>query len=856
LEFDGDEDDVNAGDDASLDITENLTISAWIKTNTVENDYRTIVKKGIVDISYEFSLYGDDLIIGYDNLSTAMQKITKQGAVTAGTWYHVVGTKKLNVEETGFELELYVNGVSVLSDDKTGLTISPVLDPNLYIGGAFFGAWWDGAIDDVKIYNYVRTQKQIIEDMMGGRPAITETTSSPGAMAGYWKFDEGYGTTAYDASGRGNDLILSNDTESFAMAGKFGMAWDGDGTEYLYRADDPDFDFTATENFTISMWFRSDSADNPGSNEYLVNKGPPSAAGYAIYMNANGDVIFGVDDDVDWTPDDTAGNVGRDFYDNTWHHLAAIKTDTSSIAMFVDGIEISTDTSISAQGDLTNNATLYLGAQDDSPDGDEFNGDIDEVKIYRFALSPEEILLDYNKGKSVMMGAVGTEDDGATPSWSQDRAYCPPGFTGTCDPPVAEWKMDEMEDNTCRGGTNDVCDTSANTNDGALVGDTAWKGAADCKYGSCLEFDGDGDYVSLTSTITFGSDDNWTISFWARMSEEDSHGMIMGDITTTQDFIWFSPGSYLRFCNNENTDSDFTSVQSFDTLTFYTLVANGTELELYLNGAFEAKNTVTTSFIINTIGTGYTGTFFDFDGTIDDIKIFNYALTQEQISWLYDKGKPVGHWKFDEGEGSIAYDSSVNNNSGILGGDGQGTDVPTWTTSGKYNSALIFDGGEDYIEVANDASLNITKNITLSVWAKKEADSSYAALVRGGEGSDIYSLQSRSETNQWRMWISAGGSNKYAYSSAGWDSNWHHIVGTYDGETIRIYVDGIEGTSESQSGDIDTTAETFNIGGWTGAGSSLCFTGIIDEVKVYNYALTAEQIKIDYNQGAALRFGD
>jgi len=205
------------------------------------------------------------------------------------------------------------------------------------------------------------------------------------------KFDEGYGTTAYDFTDNDNDFTLS--AESWTTDGKFSRAWDGDGTNWVYRADDADFDFAAGDNFSISFWFKSDSAINPGSNEFLIDK-ESSSAGYAIYFDTGGDIIFGIDDDSTWDPDDKAGDIGFDYYDNAWHYVTATKEGTSSIKIYVDGVLKDSDSSIAATGALANAAALYIGDRDGVDNGDEFNGDIDEVKIYSYVRTNEQIRQD------------------------------------------------------------------------------------------------------------------------------------------------------------------------------------------------------------------------------------------------------------------------------------------------------------------------------------------------------------------------------------------------------------------------------------------------------------------------------
>ena len=140
-----------------------------------------------------------------------------------------------------------------------------------------------GIIDDIHIYNYIRTPGQIIEDMNGGHPA---PGSPVGSSVAYWKFDEGYSTTAYDNSINANNLT----TAVFTNNGKFGKAFDGADNRRLTGTNDTDFEPGASEGFSISTWVKSDGATTAAS-EYVVSKVAASAAGYDIYFNTSGQLV-------------------------------------------------------------------------------------------------------------------------------------------------------------------------------------------------------------------------------------------------------------------------------------------------------------------------------------------------------------------------------------------------------------------------------------------------------------------------------------------------------------------------------------------------------------------------------------
>ena len=292
-------------------------------------------------------------------------------------WHYVVARR------SGHATWFYTDGVLGSQETSAGDNLSSTAD--LFIGkSAGTARYFDGSVDDVRIYNYARTPKQIMEDMNAGHPAVG---SPVGSYVGYWKLDEGQGTTAFDMSISQNSLSLS--AASWTTNGKFGGAFDGADNKRITRADDADFDFAAADDASVSLWFKSDSASNPAASQYLLSK-HASGLGYAIFADTNGYLNFGIDDDTSSFPEDTA-QAAKDFYDNTWHHLAAVKQATTSISVYIDGIYRGQDVNISANSTLENTGKLILGDYNETDGTDEFIGDLDEVVNLSFRSSPAEI---------------------------------------------------------------------------------------------------------------------------------------------------------------------------------------------------------------------------------------------------------------------------------------------------------------------------------------------------------------------------------------------------------------------------------------------------------------------------------
>ncbi|MBE7444313.1 MAG: Ig-like domain-containing protein [Planctomycetia bacterium] len=190
-------------------------------------------------------------------------------------------------------------------------------------------------------------------------------------------------------------------------------------------------------------------------------------------------------------------------------------------------------------------------------------------------------------------------------------------------------------------------------------------------------------------------------------------------------------------------------------------------------------------------------------------------------------------YAFDEGIGTVANDLSGNDNHGTING-------ATWTI-GKTDWALSFDGVNDYVDLGNPSNLQ-PGAVSLSVWFKTTAASGMIMRKRGyGYGLEVVS------SGKISFWIYNATATKFMATSlnAYNDDQWHHAVGVYDGSTVKLFIDGSKVSAESAdpifygSGGIAI--------GRDGNYSGSYFNGIIDEVQVYNYALSDPEIQGLYN---------
>jgi hypothetical protein len=201
----------------------------------------------------------------------------------------------------------------------------------------------------------------------------------------------------------------------------------------------------------------------------------------------------------------------------------------------------------------------------------------------------------------------------------------------------------------------------------------------------------------------------------------------------------------------------------------------------------------------------------------------------------------VSHWKFDDGSGAIAYDSAGTNDGTVNGA--------VWTT-GQVDGALDFDGMDDYVRVNNPDNLNFGNSIdfTFAAWIKAgTVQRKHPAIIGrrnlGNAHGYIFFLHSYEKL---AVQLNDGIHSNYISTGPGLcDDTWHHVAATGDRDGYLIfYIDGVQAgqIDISGKGNIDSTANLYI--GWEERHSTVTyFNGIIDDVRIYNRALSEEEIK-------------
>jgi hypothetical protein len=286
------------------------------------------------------------------------------------------------------------------------------------------------------------------------------------------------------------------------------------------------------------------------------------------------------------------------------------------------------------------------------------------------------------------------------------------------------------------------------------------------------------------------------------------------------------------------TNSTFLGVGSYG-LEIYATDASGNVLTALITVTVQYTQPSEISFVNPTpTNESFIGVDYAYINTTLDAPI-------DTVAWFDFDNDLVLDMSFeDDVTDGIVEDSSTYGNGGIMVNFAVNESV-----AAKFGQGLEFDGKDDYVVVGDSASLNITTNqITLMAWVKTDVLDGLTHTIISKE-TDIggYSLVI-STVNKPRLWIYVVG---VGWKSASWagsfsENTWYHVAGVYNGTNLKIYVNGTEEVGDAATGIIGSSPNNLEIGrNPFNAGDH--FNGTIDEVRIWNRALSPEEINASFN---------
>ena len=394
-----------------------------------------------------------------------------------------------------------------------------------------------------------------------------------------------------------------------------------------------------------------------------------------------------------------------------------------------------------------------------------------------------------------------------------------------------------------------------------------------------LSFDGSDDYldVSDNSTLRFTTG-SITYQCWFKKTTEalsTAPNLITNYKTSTSGLfgLYIESDGKVQLHYRNSDDSSEKGIKSSSSVldnSWHHAVgvkdASASKIYIYIDGSLNNEASVTIGDTDSNqgliIGSGHLGRYMEV--IMDEVSVWNDALTATEVTALYNSGSPInaasnsgdytssenlqGYWRMNEGTGSTVADDSDNSNTATLSGASWSSTVPDYS--------LSFDGSNDYISVTNNLAGSYTA-FTISTWVKVDdyGDNDPDFILDVGTSGNGRRINLSISTNGFNASLEGVGSNIFdVYASSSNTTDWQHVVFNWSGtDYARIFINGTQAaeTTDISSGTLTLeSGDSFNIGKrFSGAHY---FPGDIDEMSIWNEALTSSEITALYNTGAGL----
>jgi parallel beta-helix repeat protein len=743
LEFDGVDDYVRVNDDPSLDGMNALALTAWVKTAGSDSSTGVVHKYFHFDgdnwhDSFFLSVLNDGKVnVGYSLGNTQVIKISST-TVDDNSWHHI------GAVYTGLKGSIYIDGNEVplsRDDPDPGGAINDS-NEDLFVGCAnvvgSLDAFFDGTIDDVRIYDRALSADEIGELYRAGQGPVA-----------HWKFDEGSGGTAYDSAGTNDGTIYG----ATWTTGVLDSALDFDGDDGIYvepsaGADSP-LNIYDTD-LTISSWVKVRGT----AESTIVARAQPLYTAYRsgvvekrAFINTyrSGHWFLSTDDILS---------------QDTWYHIVGVFDRGNDVGrVYVNGVK-------EAEGSMTTDplstdAMTKIGCRNDTSDR-PFDG---------------------NAAVFYVDGINGSDlNDGL----SLETAFA-----------------------TIQKGIDEANDGNA-----VLVYPAVYTEATDFKRKAITV---QGVATSAGGPVIEAPGD-FAVSFY---TAEEANSVLKNFVIRNSFRGVFIAGAS-------------------PTISNLTVVGNEFGIAAYAGAEPNISNCI---FYNNT------------DGDLFQCEA-RYSWTQEGLGPVAEG--LVSYWKFDEGSGTTAYDWVGSNDGTLVNG-------PLWTT-GQVGGALEFDAVDDYVVGSSSPFDFENTSFSVTAWFNTTGDKQNIVSEGGYLGGWILNAGGSGHEGRIKVTLKRAGSTNDAYTAivttAYNDGNWHHVgavistdTSSYLGNGADIYIDGsLVSVTEAQLYAYGAASDPWKIG--TTEAQTSYFKGQIDDVRIYDRALSAEEVQELYEYGLGPMFAD
>ncbi|MFH1725968.1 MAG: LamG domain-containing protein, partial [Elusimicrobiota bacterium] len=654
-----------------------------------------------------------------------------------------------------------------------------------------------------------------------------DNADAPQGLVSYWGFEAGSGNVAAD-SFDSNPGTVNGATW---QAGQVGGALGFDGGDWVDIPESANWNIAS--NLSVEFWMKG--APGQPEGQFLVidkSHGWTDTTGWSFQGITGGGILeWAFGSSSGWvSPARTSASVT----DDAWHHIVGTY-DGGFLRLYVDGA-LDDESDVSGSGTIApNNRVIEMGRSWCGGGGCRyFAGALDEVAIHNRVLSAAEVQEHYQDGQA-------------------DRGYCQPAPVCATPPSgmVSWWTGD--------GDATDFWDG----NNGTLMNGA---GFGDGKVSQAFSLDGTDDYVELPlgDNLPSGSEP-FTLAMWVYPRNIGQQAFFTrGELGNNRLFALahYPAGGGLRVNHYAN---DLQTSKTLENGRWYHLVVtySGSVTKLYVDGANVGSRNSGAINLQNTftrIGDYRDGFYGAFDGLIDEVSMYDRALSAAEIQTVHEAGSagkcrpeptcaplPEGLISMWTGDGT-AEDAGGYNDGTLVSGVGYG--------EGMVGQAFALNGS-NYIRVENDPSLN-PAHLTIMAWVKpmntthdiRTIVSKPAHMASWSHPYSMYNLRVREGdgANPVEFWSVTYG--RQIFSTSGFPlGQWRFVVATYDGAEERIYVDGALEAAQAYTGPISPNDVPLMIGVRSPGAPGEYFNGMIDELALFDRAVSAADVQAIYAAG-------
>ena len=801
-----------------------------------------------------------DNIVGVNYMEVTMDAIKVNDQVIKvglpkNRWFHLVA-----MVDSNELIQVYVDGVPVASG-TTSVRSSRTYADFPYTRGPMIGANYHGAdflhgyLDDLRVYKYPLSLTDIQSLHQNSAPQL------------HFTFDEASEATFFvDSSRHGNvgrpTMMLGNLLNPVpGVDGKLGnkASFNGSGTITVDPA-------TAVKNlangFSITAWVRPH--DLTGQQQILSHARTHNNTGFGFGFNDNDSLMFrtwGVKDHTSTAVVQT----GR------WQHVAVVFDSHNTAKFYLDGQFVSSDVGV-APVTLNTADKLLIGGTTgigNTALSQGYKGDLDELVVYGRELSTGEINAIYDSQKFLYhdRGSVILTVDNQGPSialqttathWQKGLVQLEVRATDETAIVLMDFGL------KAPGASTFTWQQAVTCNDFTLQYLNSY--FVRCPWFNATQ---QGTYQvqfravdavgneSLSQVYTIYVDDTAPT---ATSAYNNSWVTVTPDANNESWSIALTGSLADSGANSSGVDTNTTQVELIDTRTNVSLAgrqqATGTATTWSINyvasglppsNRFEVR--VQVKDRVGNVTTSSVGTI-RLDTRSPSVRLATQNLPTDNIiatsttltGWAYDQYEwrsAIAQFQFEEpSSATIFYDTAQNGNDTPLSTVACGTQCPTVMTAGVYGQALDFDGVDDQLQVAPTSRLLVSPKVSLAAWIQPQAIVANTAhrIITVGNDDAVLEIDT---AGRLRFFLTLNGVVQQVRVPNVLTTNaWQHVAGTYDGQTLRLYHNGLEIDSLKVTGLLPNVAtRRLLISSQTAS-----FNGLIDEVLVYDSVLSVQQI--------------